>query len=85
MDIEKLLKTMGNAPQDVRFSDLQAVCRHFFGKPRQTGGSHQVYKTPWFGDPRINIQNSKGKAKRYQVIAVLAAVEKLKTLRKDIQ
>ena len=57
MNPEKLLKLMRNAPQDVRFADLEAVCRHFFGKPRQTGGSHQVYKTPWFGDPRINIQN----------------------------
>ncbi len=85
MDIEKLLKMMKNAPQDVRFSDLESVCRHFFGKPRQTGGSHQVYKTPWFGDPRINIQNSKGKAKRYQVISVLAAVEKLKDMKREAQ
>ncbi len=83
MNPEKLLKQMRNASQDVRFSDLEAVCRHFFGKPRQTGGSHQVYKTPWFGDPRINIQNSRGKAKRYQVITVLAAIEKLNAMEKE--
>jgi hypothetical protein len=36
-----------------------------------------VYKTPWQGDPRINIQNHKGKAKAYQVKQVLLAIEKL--------
>ena len=71
---------MKNAPQNVRFSDLDVVCRHFFGRPRQQGTSHKVYKTPWHGDPRINIQNDHGKAKRYQVIAVLAAIAKLKEM-----
>jgi len=32
---------------------------------------------PWLGDPRVNIQNSKGKAKSYQVRQVLKAIEKL--------
>jgi hypothetical protein len=32
---------------------------------------------PWQGDPRINIQNSKGKARAYQVKQVLLAIEKL--------
>ena len=71
---------MKNAPQNVRFSDLDVVCRHFFGRPRQQGTSHKVYKMPWHGDPRINIQNDHGKAKRYQVIAVLAAIAKLKEM-----
>lgn len=78
MNLEKIIKAMKNAPQNVRFSDLDAVCRHFFGKPRQQGTSHKIYKTPWHGDPRINIQDDHGKAKRYQVIAVLAAIDKLK-------
>lgn len=39
--------------------------------------SHHVYKTSWQGDPRVNIQNNKGKAKAYQVKQVLLAVEKL--------
>lgn len=30
------------------------------------------------GDPRVNIQNEKGKAKAYQVRQVLQAIEKLK-------
>jgi hypothetical protein len=36
-----------------------------------------VYKTPWIGDPRINIQNDGGRAKAYQVRQVLMAIEKL--------
>ena len=33
---------------------------------------------PWAGDPRVNIQNDKGKAKRYQLKQVVAAIAKLK-------
>ena len=41
------------------------------------GSSHRIYRTPWPGDPRINIQNYKGKAKAYQVRQVLMAIDKL--------
>ncbi|MDA0902288.1 MAG: toxin HicA [Proteobacteria bacterium] len=61
-----------------KFSDLVKVCEHYFGKPRQNGTSHKIYKTPWSGDPRINIQSDgNGKAKSYQVKQVLLAIEKL--------
>jgi hypothetical protein len=53
------------------------VCNHYFGEPRQQGISHCVYKTPWAGDPRVNIQEKKGKAKVYQVRQVLDAIEKI--------
>jgi hypothetical protein len=36
-----------------------------------------VYKTPWVGDLRGNIQGSRGKAKVYQVRQVQKAVERL--------
>jgi hypothetical protein len=76
--IEKTLKEMESTPQDVRFSSLVTVCEHFFGPARQKGTSHHVYKTPWPGDPRVNIQRAKnGKAKAYQVKQVLAAIKKL--------
>lgn len=64
-------------PRNVRFSDLYRVCEHYFGGPRTTSGSHVVFRTPWPGDPRVNIQNDRGKAKAYQVRQVLAAIEKL--------
>ena len=35
-----------------------------------------MYKTPWPGDPRVNIQNDHGQAKPYQVHQVLAAIDK---------
>lgn len=75
--IKKLLTQIRNNPQDVRFADLVKVCDYYFGEPRQKGTSHHVYKTPWQGDPRVNIQNKKGKAKIYQVKQVIAAIEKL--------
>jgi hypothetical protein len=64
-------------PSGVSFADLAKVCVHYFGEPRQQGSSHQVYRMPWAGDPRVNIQNEHGKAKPYQVSQVLAAIEKL--------
>jgi len=75
--IDDLLIEIKQNPKDVRFSDLCKVCDHFFGEPRQQKSSHRIYKTPWQGDPRINIQNHKGKAKTSHVKQVLLAIEKL--------
>ena len=75
--IDDILAQMKRNPKDVRFDDLCKVCENFFGKPRKSESSHRIYKTPWRGDPRINIQNHKGKAKAYQVKQVLLALEKL--------
>jgi len=75
---EKLLEQMRREPANVRFNDLKKVCDIYFGKPRQDGSSHAIFKTPWPGDPRVNIQNAKGKAKPYQVRQVLQAIEQLK-------
>jgi len=68
---------MRSNPNNVRYRDLCLVCDHYFGKARQSSGSHRVYKTPWPGDPRVNIQNEKDKAKAYQVQQVLLAIERL--------
>ncbi|MDR3425294.1 MAG: toxin HicA [Alphaproteobacteria bacterium] len=76
--IEKLLDQIRQKPENTRFSDLIKVCEAFFGKPRQSGSSHMIFKTPWPGDPRVNIQNFKGKAKPYQVRQVLMAIDKMK-------
>lgn len=75
--VEKLLTQMRNEPANVRFNDLKKVCQNYFGIPRQDGSSHAIFKTPWTGDPRVNIQNTKGKAKPYQVRQVLQAIDKL--------
>jgi hypothetical protein len=75
--LDKTLAQMRASPAGVKFADLAKVCEHFFGQPRQQGTSHQVYRLPWQGDPRVNIQNDHGKAKPYQVRQVLAAIDKL--------
>jgi len=78
--IGDILEKMRRNPKGVRFNELCRVCDHFFGKPRKSGTSHRVYKTPWAGDPRVNIQNSQGKAKAYQVRQVLLAVDRLENV-----
>lgn len=75
--LTEILEEMRNNPAGVRFADLCKVCDHYFGQARQTSGSHRVYKTPWWGDPRVNIQNRKGRAKAYQVKQVIKAIERL--------
>ena len=75
--ITDLVDDMKRNPKGIRFQDLCKVCDHYFGDARQTGSSHRVYKTPWQGDPRVNIQNDKGKAKAYQIKQVLKAIERL--------
>ena len=77
MTLEKILLQMREAPQNVRYADVVKVCIAFFGEPRQQGTSHCVFKTPWPGDPRVNVQNKDGKAKPYQVKQLLAAIAKI--------
>ncbi len=81
----KILDQMRREPNNVRFADLKKLCEAYFGKPRQTpaGTSHAIFKTPWVGDPRINIQDDKGKAKAYQVRQVLLAIDKLEGMRNE--
>jgi len=75
--INDIVADMRRNPKGIRFRDLCKVCDYYFGKARQTGSSHRIYKTPWRGDPRVNIQDGKGKAKAYQVRQVLKAIERL--------
>ena len=72
-----LLDQLKSNPENTRFADLCKICEHYFGPARQSGSSHRIYKTPWQGDPRVNIQNDKGKAKIYQVKQVVKAIERL--------
>ncbi|GMO55370.1 MAG: hypothetical protein Ta2A_00140 [Treponemataceae bacterium] len=63
-------------PKNVKFKDLLQICIKHFGEPR-ISGSHHIFKMPWQGDPRINIQKDGNMAKEYQVKAVVNAIEKL--------
>ena len=67
---------------NVAYDDLYKVCEHYFGGPRRSGTSHAVFKTPWEGDPRVNIQSKKGQAKPYQVRQVIKAIDAMEVMRK---
>jgi hypothetical protein len=75
--IDEIVAAMRHNPKGIRFQELCQVCDFYFGMSRQTSGSHRIYRTPWAGDPRINIQNDNGKAKAYQVRQVLKAIDRL--------
>ena len=63
-------------PQNTRFDVLLGICERNFGKPR-VSGSHHIFKTPWVGDPRLNLQRDGSMAKPYQVRQVIAALMRL--------
>jgi len=75
--IIEIIDRMRRTPASIRYADLHRVCVAYFGEPRQSGTSHAIFKTPWPGDPRVNIQNARGKAKPYQVRQVLLAIDRL--------
>ena len=74
--MDKTLARIRQNPRNVRFDDLRKVCDRHFGQPR-TRGSHMFYKTPWQGEPLVNIQSVRGMAKPYQVRQVVKAIDKL--------
>jgi len=70
-------------PVNVAFKDLLEICSKYFGEPR-IKGSHHIFKTPWQGDPRINIQKDGKMAKPYQVRMVQKALEKLEEQKDEV-
>ena len=76
-NFDDIFLQMKQSPKNVRFVDLCKICDYYFGKARQSSTSHRIYKTPWQGDPRVNIQNYKGKVKDYQVRQIINAIERL--------
>ena len=75
--VATILQKMRNNPKNIAFRDLIKVSKAYFGEAR-IRGSHHFFKTPWIGDPLVNVQEGRnGSAKPYQVRQVLAAIEKL--------
>ncbi len=79
--LDETVAAMRRNPKGIRVRDLCKVCDFYFGRARQGGNSHRVYKVPWSGDPRVNIQNDSGMAKVYQIKQVLKAIERLEAER----
>jgi hypothetical protein len=79
LKIEQRIDELEANKTGIRFALLMRICQEHFGNSRQKG-SHHIFKTPWPGDPRINLQEdkrNKGKAKPYQVKQVIDALRKL--------
>jgi hypothetical protein len=76
MEITETIAELEREKGSTRFSRLMKICEEHFGAPR-VKGSHHIFKMPWPGDPRLNLQSDKGKAKPYQVEQVIAALKKL--------
>ena len=76
MGLKDDLKKLEDATKTTRFDYLVRVCQVHFGNER-IKGSHHIFKTPWLGDPRINLQQERGMAKPYQVRQVIEALRKL--------
>lgn len=74
--LDKTLAKIRRNPRNVRFDDRHKLCDRYFGQPRQSG-SRLFYRTPWQGEPLVNIQRIKSKAKPWQVRQALKAVDKL--------
>lgn len=81
MSIDEAIKALANE-KNVKFKDLLKICEEFFEGPRIVG-SHHIFKTPWPGNPRVNIQKDGNKAKGYQVKQVKEALQKLKQMKKE--
>lgn len=75
--LDDLVAEMRNNPKGVSFNDALKVAEHYFGKPRNKGTSHYVFKMTWPGDPRVNLQRDGQYAKPYQVRQLLAAIDLL--------
>jgi hypothetical protein len=65
-------------PANVRFLDLLKLAKDNFGEPRICG-SHHIFKMPWHGNPRVNLQKDGKDAKPYQVKQLNEALAKLKS------
>ncbi len=77
--VDKIEARARSSPGSLTFVDAVKLATSYFGEPRSGSGSHvAIFKMPWQGDPRINLQNKDGKAKPYQVTQIVKAIDRLK-------
>lgn len=82
MSIDDALEALAS-DTNIKFKDLLKICENFFEGPK-IKGSHHIFKTPWQGQPWVNIQKDGNKAKSYQVKQVREALLKLKEMEKKV-
>ncbi|MBF0360841.1 MAG: toxin HicA [Oligoflexia bacterium] len=74
MNLKDAMNELKN--ENIRFKRLIEICRSFFVGPRINGSNH-IFKVPWSGNPRINLQKDGQDAKKYQIKQVREALKKL--------
>ena len=82
-DIENLINELTGREKNIKFSRLLKICEDVFGGSRISGG-HHIFKTPWPGDPRINLQKAGNMAKPYQVKQVIESLKKFRSIAKQV-
>lgn len=80
-NIRNLLSELTGKEKNIKFSRLLKICEDVFGGSRISGG-HHIFKTPWPGDPRINLQKAGNMAKPYQVKQVIESLKKFRSVAK---
>ena len=78
--VEKIEQKARKSPKSLTFAEACDLAEAHFGPARQGSVSHvAIYKMPWQGDPRINLQKATGgNAKEYQVKQLIKAIDKKK-------
>jgi len=79
IDIDTLIIELEEKEKNTKFSRLISICEEMFGGRRISGG-HHIFKTPWQGDARINLQKVGNMAKPYQVRQVIRCLRRKKNL-----
>ena len=74
---DKAIARAKNNPDNVQWSDLEAMCRRYFGEPIRRKGSHVMFQLPWDDDPLLNIQRRGKQAKPEQFKDAVRAIERL--------
>jgi len=74
---DKALARVRNNPHNVEWSQLETLCRRYFGEPIRRRGSHVMFQLPWDDDPLLNIQPRGKQAKPEQVKDAVRAIERL--------
>jgi len=75
MNPRKLLKKALTSPKGLRFEEMESLARAFGFRLERTRGSHHIYARHDIPE-LINLQETEGMAKPYQVRQFLKIVEK---------
>lgn len=75
MKRRKLLQTILNNPQNIRFDEMVSLAEGFGFCLSRVKGSHHIFVHPQIAEP-LNLQAVKGEAKPYQIQQFLKLVER---------